>query len=101
MPTTASANPQRTMPGLTVANNAVAATETSVNPTRNGLRTPAWSAMPPKKGEVRAKRPIETETAKAHQKSPRHCSWPKTVLWLYGGKRVADTMGDKVELVKA
>ena len=78
MPATASAKPRTTMPGPIVAMSAVAATAATVSHTRNGLRTPAWSAIPPHTGEVAATSTIETETASPHQKSPRPSALPTT-----------------------
>jgi hypothetical protein len=67
-----------TIPGPTVASKAVATMDTTVNPTKNGRRTPAWSAMPPSTGEVSATRIIVVELTRPHQKSPRPAVLPTT-----------------------
>ena len=73
---TASRNPGTTIPGFRVASSAVVVTDTSVKPMKNGLRTPAWSAMPPSRGEVSATTIMATEPTSPHQKSPRPSALP-------------------------
>ena len=80
IPTTASTHPHHTRPGPTVAMSAVAAIETTLKPTKKFQRAPAWSAMPPSGGEVRAPITMAVETAAPHQKSPRPSALPTTTL---------------------
>src|SRR5688572_4507270 len=93
--------PRTCMPGSSVASSAVAVTATSVKPTKNGLRTPAWSAMPPSSGEVRATRIIDVEPSSPHQKSPRPSALPTMALAKKTGKTVAWMMAANAELPKS
>ncbi len=66
------------MPGATVDMSAVAVTASAVKPMKSGRRMPARSATPPRKGDVSATSPIETETTRPHQRSPAPPSLPTT-----------------------
>ena len=58
--------------------SAVAAMHTIVKPMKNCLRAPAWSAMPPSKGDVSAPMTMAVEIAAPHRKSPRPVALPTT-----------------------
>jgi hypothetical protein len=68
------------MPGSTVAMSAVAVTDSAVKPMKSGRRTPARSAIPPRKGEVTATIAMETEMTRPHQRSPAPASLPTTPI---------------------
>ena len=67
-----------TMPGWTVAMSAVAVTAIAVKPMKSGRRMPARSAIPPRRGDVRATIAIETDMTRPHQRSPAPVSLPTT-----------------------
>jgi hypothetical protein len=66
------------MPGSTVAIKRGGGTASAVKPMKSGRRMPARSATPPRKGDVTATSPIETETTRPHQRSPAPASLPTT-----------------------